>query len=168
MKSVNEVLAGKRIAFESTYIYPNAVNTTTINFLEFDLLVSHHDIHEYTTDCIESIIEKYTRRYHRLLDTIKSEKEITFIRYCKDNQDLSEIDIHNFIEAVSSINNSLKINFILCSDNKLEISNRLLNHIQFIHLIPTPEVLSISDPYQKTVQLYKSIFQAPLAKNQSP
>ncbi len=46
MKSVNQVLKNQPILFESNFIYPNALNTTSIRFKNFDLLISHHDIHE--------------------------------------------------------------------------------------------------------------------------
>lgn len=44
LKSVNEILEGKKIIFEKKYIYPNISKTTTIKFENFDKLISHHDI----------------------------------------------------------------------------------------------------------------------------
>ena len=65
MKSVNQVLENTPIIFESNYIYPNPLNTTSINFKNFDLLTSHHDIHEFNENSINEITEKYTRRYEK-------------------------------------------------------------------------------------------------------
>ena len=75
MKSVNQRLENTPIIFESNYIYPNALNTTSINFKNFDLLVSHHDIHEFNDNSINDITEKYIRRYERLINTIKNQKK---------------------------------------------------------------------------------------------
>ena len=65
MKSVNQILENTPIIFESNYIYPDPLNTTSINFKNFDLLVSHHDIHEFNDNSINEITEKYIRRYER-------------------------------------------------------------------------------------------------------
>ena len=75
MKSVNQILENTPIIFESNYIYPNPSNTTSINFLNFDLLTSHHDIHEFNDNSINEITEKYIRRYERLINTIKNQKK---------------------------------------------------------------------------------------------
>jgi len=58
MKSVNQILENSQIIFESNYIYPNDLNTTSINFKNFDLLISHHDIHEFNEDSINEITKK--------------------------------------------------------------------------------------------------------------
>ena len=59
MKSVNQILENTPITFESNYIYPNPLKTTSINFKNFDLLISHHDIHEFNDNSINEITEKY-------------------------------------------------------------------------------------------------------------
>ena len=87
MKSVNEILENKPVIFKSNYIYSN---TTSINFNNFDKLISHHDIHKFNDNSINEITEKYNRRYLRLIKTIKEEKKINFIRYCKNSIDLEE------------------------------------------------------------------------------
>ena len=59
MKSVNQILEGKEIQFESDYIYPNPLDMTSINFKDFDLITSHHDIKEFNNNSITEITEKY-------------------------------------------------------------------------------------------------------------
>lgn len=86
LKSVNQLLENTPIMFESTYIYPNDGNIVSINFKNFDLLTSHHDMCEVTTISIRDMTDKYTRRYERLLETIKEQNQIYFIRYCKKSR----------------------------------------------------------------------------------
>ena len=83
MKSVNQILEGKEIQFESDYIYPNPLDMTSINFKDFDLITSHHDIKEFNNNFITEITEKYNRRYHRFINLIKNQDQIYFIRYFK-------------------------------------------------------------------------------------
>lgn len=75
MKSVNEILEKKPIMFESNYIYPNSLNTTSINFKNFDLLTSHHDIKKIDSNSINELTKKYKRRYNRLVNIIREEKK---------------------------------------------------------------------------------------------
>jgi len=127
MKSINEVLEGKPILFEDNYIFPNIANTISINFLNFDKLISHHDIHEYNNNNIVEITEKYKRRYERLINTIKNKKNIFFIRYCKDSNDIEEDQISNFYKNINNINSELNFKLIFISDcENLMLSNNLI------------------------------------------
>jgi hypothetical protein len=107
MKSVNEILEGKPILFEDKYEYPNPLNTTSINFLNFDKLISHHDINEFNENSINEITEKYTRRYERLISTIQNKEQIFFIRYCKNLDDIEEEEIIKFYKNIIRINRNL-------------------------------------------------------------
>ena len=162
MKSVNEVLEGYPILFENNYIYPNALNTTSINFKNFDLLVSHHDIDKFNDNSINEMIEKYTRRYKRLINKIKDEKIINFIRYCKDSNDINEKEIDRFYKNINKINNNLIFNFILISDCKnLIIPTSLLkDNFKYINLnnYIDEDILNEKDIYQKNIKKYKCIF----------
>ena len=94
MKSINDIIEGKPILFdEENYTYPNSLNTVSIDFKNFDLLISHHDINEFNDNSINEITEKYTRRYKRLINTIKEQKKINFIRYCKNQENIEEEEI---------------------------------------------------------------------------
>ena len=163
MKSINELLEGKPILFEETYEYPNPLNTTTIKFLNFNCLISHHDIVKFTDNSINEITEKYTRRYERLINKIKTEKEIYFIRYCKDANDIEEGEIIKFYENIKNINNNLLFKFILISDcENLIISDNLINNENFIYInlnnFIDEEVINETNDYFKTIKLYKCIF----------
>jgi hypothetical protein len=163
MKSVNELLEGKPILFEETYEYPNALNTTTIRFLNFNCLISHHDINEFTDNSRNEITEKYTRRYERLINTIKSEKEIYFIRYCKDSNNIEEEEIIKFYENIKNINCDLLFKFILISDcDNLIIPDNLINNEKFIYInlnnFIDDDVINETHAYFKIINSYKCVF----------
>ena len=162
MKSVNQILENKPIEFESNYIYPNPLNTTSINFKNFDLLTSHHDIHEFNQNSINEITDKYIKRHKRLINTIKEQTKINFIRYCKNQYDIEENEILKFQENIKKINPNLIFNFVLISDcNNLIISNNLLSeHFIYINLndYNNNDILNENNVYFKIVKSYKCIF----------
>ena len=162
MKSVNQLLENTPIEFESDYIYPNPLNTTSINFKNFDLLTSHHDIHEFNENSINEITEKYIRRYERLMQLIKNQHKINFIRYCKNQENIEEDEILLFYKNINSINPDLPFNFILMSDdNALEIPKKLLkDNFIYINLnnYINDDILNEENEYFKTIKKYKCVF----------
>ncbi len=162
LKSVNEILENKPIIFDNNYTYPNPLNTTSINFKNFDLLISHHDINEFNDNSINEITEKYTRRYKRLINTIKEQKKINFIRYCKNQQNIEEEEIIKFYNNIISINPKLSFNFILISDyNNLEIPHNLFKYnLIYINLnnYINDEILNEENEYFRTIKKYKCVF----------
>ena len=162
MKSVNQILENTPIIFESNYIYPNPLNTTSINFKNFDLLTSHHDIHEFNDNSINEITEKYIRRYERLINTIKEQKKINFIRYCKNSTNIEEEEILIFYKNIKNINPNLLFNFILISDcNDLVIPNSLLkDYIIYINLnnYIDDDIVNETNNYNKIIKTYKCVF----------
>ena len=162
LKSVNEILENKPIIFDNNYTYPNPLNTTSINFKNFDLLISHHDINEFNDNSINEITEKYTRRYKRLINTIKEQKKINFIRYCKNQENIEEEEIIKFYNNIVSINPKLSFNFILISDyNNLEIPHNLFKYnLIYINLnnYINDDILNEENEYFRTIKKYKCVF----------
>ena len=163
MKSVNQILENTPILFESDYIYPNSLNTTTINFKNFDLLTSHHDIHEFNNNSINEITTKYTRRYERLIHTIKEQSQIFFIRYCKNPNNIEEEEIIAFYKNINSINPELLFKFILISDcDNLIIPNSLLLKDNFIYIklndYIDDDIINETNKYFQIIKKYKCIF----------
>jgi hypothetical protein len=163
MKSVNEVLSGKELLLEDKYIYPNNLGTTSINFIGFNKLISHHDIHEYNSKSVEETIEKYNRRYNRFIDLIKNTTNIYFIRYCKNQDDLEEKEINEFCEKIYGINEKLFFKLILISDCvKLTIPESLIENDNFIYIdlnkYIDDDVLNEKNDYFKKIKMYKSIY----------
>jgi hypothetical protein len=163
IKSINEVLEKKPILFEEKYIYPNPLNHTSINFLNFNLLTSHHDIRKFNENSINEITEKYKRRYERFINTIQNEKEIFFIRYCKNQKNMEEKEIHNFYENIITINKKLLFKFILVTDDdNLEIPISLINKQNFIYININKyidnDIINETDPQNKKIKSLKCIY----------
>ena len=162
MKSVNEILEKKPIMFESNYIYPNSLNTTSINFKNFDLLTSHHDIKKIDSNSINELTKKYKRRYNRLVNIIREEKKINFIRYCKNQENIEVEEIIKFQINIKNINPNLKFNFILISDyENLILPEKLLNlNLIYINLnnYIDNDILNEKNSYFKIIKSYKCIF----------
>lgn len=165
VKSINEILEGKPILFENTYLshISDGVSGISINFLNFDLLTSHHDIHEYNHNSMIEITEKYNRRYKRLIHTIKNEKIIFFIRYCKNLNDLDEEQLNQFCNNITNINNNLSFKIILISDcDDLIIPDSLTNNVNFVYInlncFIDDDIINETDEYQKKIKQYKCIF----------
>lgn len=162
MKSVNQVLENTPIIFETETIRPNLLNTISINFKNFDLLTSHHDIQVFNDNSINEITEKYTRRYERLINTIKEQKKINFIRYCKNSTNIEKEEILIFYKNIKNINPNLLFNFVLISDdNDLLIPNNLLkDNFIYINLnnYVDDDILNETNDYYKIVKKYKCIF----------
>jgi len=164
MKSVNQILENTPITFESNYIYNDSLNSRSINFKNFDLLTSHHDIHEFNDNSISEITEKYIRRYERLINTIKEQKKINFIRYCKNSTNIEEEEILIFYKNIKNINPNLLFNFILISDyNNLVIPNNLLKDDNFIYInlnnYIDDDILNETNDYYKIIKTYKCVFE---------
>ena len=161
MKSVNQILENTPIIFESNYIYPNSLNTTSINFKNFDLLTSHHDIHEFNDNSINEITEKYIRRYERLINTIKEQNKINFIRYCRNQQNIEEEEILKFYKNIKNINTNLLFNFILISNDNLVIPNSLLkDNFIYINLnnYIDDDIVNETNDYYRIIKSYKCVF----------
>jgi hypothetical protein len=163
MKSVNQILENTPIIFETESMRPNTLNTTSINFKNFDLLISHHDIHDFNDNSINEVTNKYIRRYERLINTIKEQEKINFIRYCKNQQNLEEKEIYTFYKNIKNINPNLLFNFILISDdNDLVIPNNLLqNNFIYINLnnyVDNDDIGNETNDYYKIIKTYKCVF----------
>ncbi len=162
MKSVNQILENTPIIFETESIRPNTLNTTSINFKNFDLLISYHDIHDFNDNSINETTNKYIRRYERLINTIKEQQKINFIRYCKNQQNLEENEIYTFYKNIRNINPNLLFNFILISDdNDLVIPNNLLkDNFIYINLnnYVDDDIVNETNDYQKIIKKYKCVF----------
>ena len=136
----------------NNYIISNKIGKKSVYFNNFNKMISHHDLEEnYKKEDYDIFIEKYKRRYYRLLDTIKEENKIFFIRYGLENEEL----INNFINEVSKINPKLKIYFINVEydSNNLNIcyNNKNYKYINFYNYMDY-NLKYDDDLYFKTLQ----------------
>lgn len=166
MKSINDIIEGKPILFdEENYTYPNTLNTVSIDFKNFDLLISHHDIHEFNETSISDITGKYTRRRERFLNMIKTDNQeiVHFVRYCKYQDNLEEEEINKFFELLKNLNSNFTFKFVLISDdNTLIIPKSLESRENFIHLNLSnyidDEVQNEPNEYFKIIKMYKCVY----------
>jgi hypothetical protein len=164
MKSINEILEKKEILFEENYIYPNPLNTVSIKFKNFDLLLSHHDITIFDENSINNITIKYNKRYERLINIIKTQNKIFFIRHCLDNNNIEELEIYKFYENIININKYLDFYFILVSDcDNLILNKNLINKKNFIYInlnnYINNDINNETDNYKKIIKKYKYIYE---------
>jgi hypothetical protein len=161
MKSINEILEGKKILFNTKNHHNNILGKISIPFLNFDHLYSHHDIHDISIDSLTKLTEQYTRRYNRLINTLKTNETIYFIRFC--SRDVEEEQIHTFYKHINNINCNLLFKFILASNvNDLVIPSTLLNKPNFIYVnlnnYIDDDILNEKDEYLKIIKKYKYIY----------
>lgn len=141
--SINQILYLKNNDIDyldnNIEMYKNKDNNTSVKFNNFDKFISHHDLKEnYSNNEYNLFIEKYKRRYYRLMNDINIENKIFFIRYGIENKN----DIFNFINIVNKLNPKLKIYFIniiydennyLYDNDLLELNNfYLINFYNYI------------------------------------
>ena len=100
----------------------NNDDKNSVFFNNFDKMISHHDLLKiYTESDYNNLIDKYKRRYHRLINSIKEEDRIYFIRYGIEDINI----IKYFIDIINKINPNLDIHFINVNydSNNLDINN---------------------------------------------
>lgn len=94
---------------ENYNLVANIDNKNSIYFNNFDKMISHHDLEkEYDLNDLENIFEKYNRRFHRLIEYIKSENILFFIRFGFEEKET----IIDFINNVKKINSKCEVHFI--------------------------------------------------------
>ncbi len=162
MKSINQILnTNASLIYERFHngnkndIYLNHTNNYTIDFKNFDKIMSHHDLHsDYTENDYKEVINKIKRRYDRLIEYIKNEDQIFFIRYGNENME----DIVNFLHSVNRINDGLKIIYIQVSyevcdvpDSSAYIGNYKIYRVNFYNHIDHDKIYN-SDPFFKTLE----------------
>ena len=133
---------------------PNINKCQSVTFNNFHKIISHHDLKEdYNTEDYIKFIEKYKRRYYRLIECIKNENKIFFIRY--GNEDLCLFE--EFIKVVKKINPlcNLYIIYLYYDDTKnniepnYEIPNLYL--INFYNYLEK-DIIYDNDLYFRTIQ----------------
>lgn len=133
-------------------IIVNSDGNNSVFFNNFDKLISHHDlILNYNEEIFNIFIEKYKRRYNRLINHILNENKIFFIRFGIENKD----SIMNFINNVEKINNNVKVYFInlYFDENNKKLHNDIKNYyyINFYDSIDFNKIYS-EDLFYKTME----------------
>jgi len=109
-------------------IYLNKDNCNSVKFNNFHKMISHHDLkNNYSEKDYVDFIEKYKRRYYRLIHDIKNEDKIFFIRYGLENESI----INSFIDRIKILNPSLKVYFIIVDYNE---NNEYINNSNYTYI----------------------------------
>ena len=93
----------------------NDCNNSRIVIKSLNFCVSIHDLGKnYTDNDVLDFIDKYSRRFKRIIEYIKSNEQICFIRtgYVSCNE------IYNFIETIKKINSNCDFTIVVIDNNK--------------------------------------------------
>ena len=133
----------------------NKDNKNSVKFNNFNKIISHHDLQEnYSEEDYNNFIEKYKRRFYRLINIIENEDKIFFIRYGTENNEL----ILNFMNEVNKINPNLNMYFINVNydehNNIPEMKSYVSNNYHYINFFNyiNYDIQYDNDLYFKTLQ----------------
>jgi hypothetical protein len=130
-------------------IYLNKNDFNSVKFTNFDKIISHHDLKKiYSEDDYKNFIDKYKRRYYRLINDIKTEDKIFFIRYGIENNNI----INEFINKILIINPNLKIFFIIIDYNEKHCDYNDKNYIYVNFYNHNKNIQYDNDLFYKTIQ----------------
>ena len=141
-------------------IISNNIGKKSVYFNNFDKMISHHDLKEnYNDEDYNEFIEKYKRRYIRLINSIKKEDKIFFIRYGLESENM----VNEFINEVHKINPFLDIYFINVdydlNNLKIVYENKNYIYVNFHNYIDY-NIKYDDDLYIKTLQFnWSKIFE---------
>ncbi len=129
----------------------NSDGNNSVFFNNFDKLISHHDlILDYNETIFNNFIEKYKRRYNRLINHIINEDKIFFVRFGDEQEEL----INYFINCVKKINPNLEIIFIHLYFDE---NNNIINYnIQNYYYVNFYNYLDFSKNYSEDL-FYKTL-----------
>lgn len=126
LPSVIQLISTKDIATvlrRENLLVESIPNRTQVTMKALDNCVSIHDVPvEYTGAHIDIFIDQYTRRYERLVATIKSGEKIVFIRWGTASNSLAA----RFVAAVKNINERCPFILILLGDKSAPLKNNIL------------------------------------------
>ena len=117
----------KYINFEDNW-YVNHKNCITIKFKIFHNIYSHHDLNNnFTIYDYDELKQKYIRRYDRLINDIKDEDKIFFLRYGIEDS----VQIELFYENIRKKNPKLIFYYIMLvySENPIAFNIKYDNFI---------------------------------------
>jgi hypothetical protein len=139
------------INFEDDW-YVNYKNCITIKFKNFHNIYSHHDLNNnFTIYDYDELKEKYIRRYQRLINDIKNEDKIFFLRYGIEDS----VQIELFYENIRKKNPKLIFYYIMLvySQNPIAFNIKYDNFIviNFYDFIDK-KIKYDNDPFNRVLQ----------------
>jgi hypothetical protein len=111
--NINNILYSDNIVRDSDN--PYHCNNSRIIIKSLNYCVSIHDLSKnYTDDDFLNFIDKYSRRFERIIEYIKSNEQICFIRMGYVSCD----KIYKFIETIKKINSNCDFTIVVIDNNK--------------------------------------------------
>ena len=151
--NINDILYFDNIIKDINIPYHG--NNTRIVIKSLDFCVSLHDLPKnYTNDDIINFINKYKRRFNRIIEIIKSNEKIYFIR--DDESDFDDNIRNKFIETILKINPNCNFTIVVINNNKTNDNGifKYKNCLYFkLNINPT-----ISIDWTKTYLNWEKIF----------
>jgi hypothetical protein len=163
MNSVIEILGCDNI--KNIFYFENIIrdinkpyhNTNSrINIKSLDLCCSIHDLTiNYTNNDVSNFIYRYTRRFNRIIEYIKSKEKICFLRYGF----VSELQIDKFIEIIKKINPNCDFTLVVIDNNNKNNSEILKQkNLLYIKLnIDIPEENEWTDQFLNWEKIFLDI-----------
>jgi hypothetical protein len=138
MKFVLEILETSNI--ENIINLENIILKSDNKTIFFNLSstgISYHDIHEnHTLNDLNNFVEKYKRRYFRIIEKIKSNNTLYFLRY-DEKKNISEQDVKRFNEAILKINDKCIFYFVFIDKSNNSNTFQIINN--YIQISTTHE-----------------------------
>ena len=165
MKSINEVIIGREI---TDFIRNISTYENMVQFKNFDNMISCHDIdnlqrknpHIKEDEITSSLIEQYNRRRDRLLNTIKGDETIYFLRYCTGYENIEHDEIINFMNNIKNINQDLQFHLILITTNykehKTQLPLKLCKMYSNMHMLYLNNYLTSEENKLNHFQIYNT------------
>jgi hypothetical protein len=126
--NINNILHVDNIIRDVNMPYHNNNSRIVIKSLKY--CVSIHDLSkDYTDNDILDFIDKYNRRFNRIIEYIKSNKKIFFIRLGYESYDT----IYKFIETIKKINTNCDF-IVVMIDNDNKNKTETLKQNNFLHV----------------------------------
>jgi len=144
------------ISYNNSFL-PNINDCHSVTFNNYDRMISHHDLKiDYNEVDYINFIEKYKRRYFRLIESIKTEDIIFFIRYGEEDT----AQLMEFTSIIKKLNPSCDFYIIniIYNDSNNNLKNNTLNPIiSNVHVINfydylDKDIIYNSDLYYRMMQ----------------
>ncbi len=147
LSAINQLLSlnGNDVDFIniSNDFFINKNNHTSVSFNNFDKMISHHDlIANFNFSDYEKLLDKYIRRYKRLINIIQKENKIFFIRHGGESKEAVQM----FFEKIQIINPNLNFYFIHIGEecHKLDISDLLHYNKKYVFV----NIQTLEEPFK--------------------
>jgi len=109
---------------------PYILENSRIVIKSLNHCVSIHDLpRNYTDNDILDFIDKYSRRFNRIVQYIKSNEKLCFIRFGHVNYD----EIYKFIETIKKINANCDFTIVVI-DNDKKNNTEILKQNNLLHI----------------------------------